>query len=345
MNTRVSVTELFSRDEIRELTQPSDIHGIWAVGSTWAVIGATFAGLALSWSYLPWWGKLLICIVAIAILAGRQLALAILMHDASHNSLFKTKWLNDNLVDWLCARPIWNDVHKYRAHHMRHHAKTSTPEDPDMSLVAGFPTTKKSIARKFIRDLTGITGLKFTIGRILMDAEVMKWTVANDVTWLPREDRKWYDYPAKFFKNSSKAIAVNVAMFGVLSAAGHPKLYLLWPLAYMTAFPLFIRIRSMAEHAGMQTSNSALTNTRTTKAGWIARTFVAPIRVNYHMEHHLMAAVPYFRLPQMHQMLRERGFVPEPPTYFQVIDLLSQGQIPNENVEYLDDRKVTTQEQ
>lgn len=345
MNTRVSVTELFSRDEIRELTQPSDIHGIWVVSSTWAVIGATFAGLALSWSYLPWWGKLLICIVAIAILAGRQLALAILMHDASHNSLFKTKWLNDNLVDWLCARPIWNDVHKYRAHHMRHHAKTSTPEDPDMSLVAGFPTTKKSIARKFIRDLTGITGLKFTIGRILMDAEVMKWTVANDVTWLPREDRKWYDYPAKFFKNSSKAIAVNVAMFGVLSAAGHPKLYLLWPLAYMTAFPLFIRIRSMAEHAGMQTSNSALTNTRTTKAGWIARTFVAPIRVNYHMEHHLMAAVPYFRLPQMHQMLRERGFVPEPPTYFQVIDLLSQGQIPNENVEYLDDRKVTTQEQ
>ncbi|OJU81673.1 MAG: fatty acid desaturase [Acinetobacter sp. 39-4] len=345
MNTRVSVTELFSRDEIRELTQPSDIHGIWVVSSTWAVIGATFAGLALSWSYLPWWGKLLICIVAIAILAGRQLALAILMHDASHNSLFKTKWLNDNLVDWLCARPIWNDVHKYRAHHMRHHAKTSTPEDPDMSLVAGFPTTKKSIARKFIRDLTGITGLKFTIGRILMDAEVMKWTVANDVTWLPREDRKWYDYPAKFFKNSSKAIAVNVAMFGVLSAAGHPKLYLLWPLAYMTAFPLFIRIRSMAEHAGMQTSNSALTNTRTTKAGWIARTFVAPIRVNYHMEHHLMAAVPYFRLPQMHQMLRERGFVPEPPTYFQVIDLLSQGLISNENVAYLDDPKVTTQEQ
>lgn len=345
MNTRVSVTELFSREEIRELTQPSDIYGIWAVGSTWAAIGATFAGLALSWSYLPWWGKLLICIVAIAILAGRQLALAILMHDASHNSLFKTKWLNDNLVDWLCARPIWNDLHKYRAHHMRHHAKTSTPEDPDMSLVAGFPTTKKSIARKFIRDLTGITGLKFTIGRILMDAEMMKWTVANDVTWLPREDRKWYDYPIKFFKNSSKAIAVNAAMFGVLWMVGHPKLYLLWPLAYITAFPFFIRIRSMAEHAGMQTSNSALTNTRTTKAGWIARAFVAPIRVNYHMEHHLMAAVPYFRLPQMHQMLRERGFVSEPPTYFQVIDLLSRGRTSTENVEYFDDAKVTTQEQ
>ena len=54
----------------------------------------------------------------------------------------------------------------------------------------------------------------------------------------------------------------------------------------------------MAEHAGTQVSNSALTNTRTTKAGWLARAFVAPIRVNYHMEHHLMAAVPFFKLPK-----------------------------------------------
>lgn len=99
MNTRVSVAELFSRDEIRELTEPSDSQGGWAVASTWAVIGATFAGVALSWQYLPGWGKLLVCAAALAILAGRQLALAILMHDASHNSLFKNKWLNDHIVD------------------------------------------------------------------------------------------------------------------------------------------------------------------------------------------------------------------------------------------------------
>lgn len=74
----------------------------------------------------------------------------------------------------------------------------------------------------------------------------------------------------------------------------------------------------------METSNSALTNTRTTKAGWIARAFVAPIRVNYHMEHHLMASVPYFKLPKMHQLLRERGYAPEPPTYRQVMNLLSK---------------------
>ena len=95
MNARISVTELFSREEIDELTTPSDLGGLWAVSSTWAVIAGTFASVAVSWEYLPTWGKVLMIAAALAILAGRQLCLAILMHDASHHSLFKNKWLNN----------------------------------------------------------------------------------------------------------------------------------------------------------------------------------------------------------------------------------------------------------
>lgn len=323
MNTRTSISDLFTREEITELTTKSDLHGSWAVLSTWAVIGGTFAAVASTWEYLPVWGKLLMCIAALVILAGRQLALAIIMHDASHQSLFKTKWLNDIATDWLCARPIWNDLKKYRAHHLRHHSKTSTVEDPDLSLVEGFPTSKKSLMRKFFRDVSGITGLKFALGRVLMDVKKMEWTVSNDRRWISQEGRHWVDYPKAFLKNSGGAIATNAALFSILWAAGHPKLYVLWILAYLTPFPLFLRVRSMAEHAGMPTSNSALTNTRSTKAGYIARALVAPIHVNFHKEHHLMATVPYFKLPKMHQMLLERGHVPEPPSYWQVLNELS----------------------
>lgn len=323
MNTRTSISDLFTREEITELTTKSDLHGSWAVLSTWAVIGGTFAAVASTWEYLPVWGKLLMCIAALVILAGRQLALAIIMHDASHQSLFKTKWLNDIATDWLCARPIWNDLKKYRAHHSRHHSKTSTVEDPDLSLVEGFPTSKKSLMRKFFRDVSGITGLKFALGRVLMDVEKMEWTVSNDRRWISQEGRHWVDYPKAFLKNSGGAIATNAALFSILWAVGHPKLYALWILAYLTPFPLFLRVRSMAEHAGMPTSNSALTNTRSTKAGYIARALVAPIHVNFHKEHHLMATVPYFKLPKMHQMLLERGHVPEPPNYWQVLNELS----------------------
>lgn len=319
MNSKVSVTELFSREEIRELTTASDLYGAWSVGSTWAAIGMTFGTVAYSWQYLPWWGKLLMLAAALAILAGRQLALAILMHDASHHSLFKTKWLNTHLTDWLCARPIWNDVGKYRPYHLKHHARTSQVDDPDLGLVKNFPISHPSLYRKFLRDLTGQSGLKFLFGRVLMDMELLEWSVSNDPKPIPKGNRSNFDLAKNFVKNSVGMVASNAAIFGALWAAGHPKLYLLWPLAYITPFPLFIRIRAMAEHAGLEKSTSALTNTRTTRAGWIARAFVAPIHVNYHIEHHLMASVPHQHLAKMHQMLRERDYVDAPPSYLDVI--------------------------
>ena len=319
MNTKLSVTELFSREEIKELTTTSDLHGAWSVASTWSLIVMTFGTVAYSWEYLPIWGKFLMCAVALAILAGRQLAMAILMHDASHHSLFKTKWLNTHLTDWLCARPIWNEVSKYRPYHLKHHAKTSQPDDPDLGLVKNFPITQSSLFRKFFRDLNGQSGLKFLAGRVLMDLELLEWSVSNDPKPIPRGDRSKVDLAKNLLKNSSGMLLANATIFSVLWASGHPKLYLLWPLAYITPFPLFIRIRAMAEHAGLETSHSALSNTRTTRAGYLARAFVAPIHVNYHIEHHLMAAVPHQKLAKMHQMLRERQYVDAPPSYLDVI--------------------------
>ena len=131
----------------------------------------------------------MICALALAILAGRQLAMAILMHDASHHSLFKTKWLNTHFTDWLCARPIWNEVGKYRPYHLKHHARTSQPDDPDLGLVKNFPITKQSLFRKFFRDLNGQSGLKFLAGRVLMDLEILEWSVSNDPKPIPRGNR------------------------------------------------------------------------------------------------------------------------------------------------------------
>jgi fatty acid desaturase len=69
-----------------------------------------------------------------------------------------------------------------------------------------------------------------------------------------------------------------------------------------------MRIRSIAEHSmpGDPVS-SPLQNTRTTEARWWERLFIAPNRVNYHLEHHLATAVPHYRLPELHRLLRERG--------------------------------------
>ncbi len=323
MNTKTKISDIFTRDEIRQLTERSDWMGAWGVASTWAVIALTFCALAYASSHFPLWGFALSMIAGLVAIAGRQLALAILHHDGAHGTLFKSKWGNDVLTDWLCARPIWNELHKYRPYHLVHHAKTSTEQDPDLSLVSGFPATRLSLVRKMLRDVTGATGLKFMLGRVLMDAGVLKWTVAKDQQFLPQEGRRWWDYLSDFVSNSAGMFITNGILLALLWASGHAWLYAVWVLAYITPFPLLLRIRSMAEHACTENGRDTLRNTRSTHAGWLARATVAPIRVNFHIEHHLMASVPYFRLERMHRMLRERGAVPVPPTYWGVMRIVT----------------------
>jgi len=102
-------------------------------------------------------------------------------------------------------------------------------------------------------------------------------------------------------------IVSNAALFGVLAGFGHPELYLLWGVAWFTSYRLVTRLRSIAEHALPTAQNEALGNTRTTLARWWERLLLAPNRVNYHLEHHLLMTVPHYNLPRMHRLLKERG--------------------------------------
>lgn len=98
-------------------------------------------------------------------------------------------------------------------------------------------------------------------------------------------------------------------LFATLTLLASPWLYLLWVGAYLSPFSLFLRIRSLAEHAVTPDRALAMLNTRTTHANWMARLTVAPHRVNYHLEHHLFMQVPYYQLPRLHELLRRRGIL------------------------------------
>lgn len=314
--TRGKPTEFFTRDELVKLTSRSDLAGAWAVGSTWAIIGLAFAALAR-------WPHPVTFAIAIVVLGGRQLALSILMHEAAHRTLFRTRWLNDAFTDWACARIMWNDVDRYRRHHLRHHSQTGTDLDPDRSLVEPFPTTRASLARKLARDLFGLTALRRIVGLVLMDAGVLEYSVAGDARRRPRGDRTPLDFVREGAGHMVGVVATNLALALVLAATGHAWLYAAWVSAYMTTFSVFVRIRSFAEHACTAQGTNVLDNTRTTRAGLLARVTVAPIRVNYHLEHHMLVGVPYFRLPAMHAMLQQRAVTPRPPGYLDVLRLVA----------------------
>lgn len=316
--TKRRLKDLFTREQMNVLTARSDLWGAWAVGSTWSVIALAFAALAR-------WPNALTFVVVMAVLGGRQLALAILQHEGSHGTLFKSRWANDVLTDWLCARPIWQNLPKYKVHHLGHHTKTGTNQDPDISLHEDYPVTRQSLMRKMLRDITGLTGAKLVFGLVMMDMGVFKWTVANNVERLPQEGRTLTERLTTTLRNMGPMLITNGVLWGILAATGHAWLYWAWVLAFLIFLPLFVRIRSIAEHGCLDRSPDMFRNTRTTRAGWLARITVAPVNVNFHMEHHLMASVPYHRLPQMHTWLRERTDVPEPPSYLEVLQLASAG--------------------
>ena len=208
--TRLVLKSVLSKEEIAQLTARSDWRGLWAIFCSWAIIVAAMTMAAL-------WPNPFTIIAAVILIAGRQLALAILQHEGAHGTLFKTRWMNDQLADWLCARPVWQHLHKYRAHHLVHHTRTGTDADPDLSLHAGYPVSRASLQRKMLRDVAGITGLKLMIGLVLMDAGVFKWTVSNHLEKLPQEGRRWWNYPLDFFRNAGGMLLTNLALFAILA--------------------------------------------------------------------------------------------------------------------------------
>ncbi|RZL04095.1 MAG: fatty acid desaturase [Rubrivivax sp.] len=311
---RLRPSDVLSREEIAQFTARSDLAGWSALAFTWGVIALCFAALV-------WFPNPLTYLVAVIVMGGRQLALAILLHEGAHGTLFKTRWLNNHAADWLAGRWIWVDVARYREHHLKHHAKTNQEGDPDLSLVEPFPTTKASVRRKFLRDVSGLSGLRRIAGQVLMDIGLVKWTVAADVVRLPR--RAWTSHAAEGLRHMSGFIALHTLLATGLYLGGHLWVYSVWWVAYLTTFGVFMRLRSMAEHACTERGPDMLRNTRTTRAGFLARMTVAPIRVNFHIEHHFMASVPHFRLPALHEVLRERGVVPPPPSYVDVLRMVS----------------------
>jgi fatty acid desaturase len=313
-------TDLFSREEIKALTRPSDLAGVAAVASAWAPAAAAFALVAR-------WPHPLAFAAAVVVLGGRQLALAIAMHEAAHGTLFRTRALNERAADWLCARPVFGDVARYRRHHLGHHAHTGTERDPDLGLAPAAPMTRASLARKVARDLSGVSGVRRVLGVALIDAELLAYDVGGGAPKrLPF--RGAFAHARAFARNAGPALAANGALAAALALAGCAWGYAAWAVAYLTTYGLFLRVRSLAEHACTERGPDPLRNTRSTRAGLLARLTVAPLNVNLHLEHHLLPTVPWFRLPAMARLLARRGALPEGSTagsYREVLALVSRG--------------------
>ena len=279
--------------ELHEILALDDGRSVRTLVVNWSLV---FAAMAL----VGWRANPLTIAVALFVIGGRQLGCAIVMHEAAHRTLFSSRVWNDRLGNALGAWPIFAEVAPYRNYHLVHHAHTGTAADPDLSLTAPFPITRRSFARKVFRDLSGQTGFQQLVATVKRDLGLGRGRNQRNQGLRPGEkaDVGWH----KLIPVAS----TNAVLLGVVAVAGHPALYLLWVVAWLTTYRLVTRIRSIAEHGMVPDRWDPLRNTRTTLASWWERLLVAPNRVNFHLEHHLLMTVPHHNLPTLHRLLRAR---------------------------------------
>jgi fatty acid desaturase len=277
----VTAGDLLTLAELRELRRLSTMRGTGLVLHAWAVIFAAMIVYAA-------WPSAITLALAVAVIGTRQLGLMVLMHDAAHWRLFPHPGVNNWIAQWLCAHPVWGEFSEYRRQHHLHHRHTRQADDPDLALFTPFPVARWRFWRGVLADLAGVTAV----------ARVLGWPA-------------WREGAPVAWRRLRGPLASNAVLFAVLAALGHWHLYLLlWLLPLATWYQLAVRIRNVAEHALVADDDDPLRNTRTVAAGTLARVFLAPYRVNYHLEHHLFVFAPCWKLPRAHAILLAKGYGP-----------------------------------
>jgi fatty acid desaturase len=279
----MNLRAILSAEELQTVTASSDWRGAWLVLCQWAIVVAIFAAVA-------YWPNPLTILLGIWLLGGRQLGFGVLVHECGHRSLFRTRGLNDWVGNWLVAPPTFNNMGAYMRGHVNHHRLAGTAEDPDLPNYHDYPISRARLQRKLLRDLSGQTGWRTVrgIGRGFVN-----------LGKLPAENRA----------SLLRGLVVNVLMLLVMTSFGAAWLYLLWIAAFVFANPLISRVRQVAEHAAVPDRHDLdpRRNTRTLRAGPLGRLVFCPHQVNYHLEHHLLASVPIYRLRGLHELLVRKG--------------------------------------
>jgi fatty acid desaturase len=207
-------------------------------------------------------------------IAGALVGLSVMMHEGAHHLLCRSRWLS-RFIGFLCGLPLLMSVSAYRSLHLRHHAHERSPADPD---------DIENVPRKGI-PLVLVYYVMLIIGTYL---------------YFPHVAIRGF----KAARGRTRGLVL--LEYAVITAA----IVSAWRLApdamiQLWLFPMMVAaqitgLRSIAEH-GLTTGGSPFTASRSVLTNRLVSFFLC--NLNYHLEHHLFPAVPWYNLPQLHGVL------------------------------------------
>ncbi|MCM5569238.1 fatty acid desaturase family protein [Burkholderiaceae bacterium FT117] len=299
---------LLSADELAPFLELDDRRSALAVLQTFAIAGGAVAIALAAWG--NWW----VVAACVAVIATQQHALFVLAHDAAHYRLFSSRRVND-AVGRLCGVLGGVSMCTYRVTHRLHHNHLYGRQDPDIALNGGYPRGRAYLLKKLAVDLTGWTAPKtfayfFGAPSINSDTNEAQRPL-NDTSPALRQAARSDRWLVAGFH-----VGAPIACAALGGWPAFSRWFVLWMLPLLTLLQPILRMRAVAEHGAPAGYDSPLRAARTNlpgrgPMGWLVRAVFFPHHVNYHVEHHLYPAVPHYRLPALHRLLRERGLLDE----------------------------------
>ncbi|MEI6083025.1 MAG: fatty acid desaturase [Verrucomicrobiota bacterium] len=256
----------------------------------------TTGGLAFySAGRWPWWATVLLTFLHGTVFAFQINA----VHELGHGTVFKTKALNV-FFEHFFAFLGWINHRMFDTSHVRHHQFTLHPPD-DLEVVLPYKVIRKNFFKGgFINPL----GIKYVIVEGLRVARGKfrgEWELALFPESDPAKRRGAMNW-ARFVLAGHATILVVAVTAACL---GHPR-WLMLPVLISVASHyggwLFFLLNN-TQHAGLQDNVPDFR--------LCCRTItVNPLfqflywHMNYHTEHHMYAAVPCYRLGQLHRAIK-----------------------------------------
>ena len=248
-------------------------------------------------------GQILLTVAACIIhsLFSNFLGMEASVHELSHKTPFRTRWLNE-LFYGIFSFLTWNNPVHFRESHRRHHHMTVFEGlDKEVVLVPGALSRADYISwflfdwKKFLMIMPA--NLAFFTGRDQPD--VFSWDPLFEKDDPRRKRMFWW---ARF------QLIGHILLAFLFARAG------LWVLIYTVSFSYFFftalsRSCEIVQHKGLKPN---IPDWRMTCHTMIFGPLMAFFywRMNFHIEHHMFAAVPFYNLHKMHELLADD--TPEP---------------------------------
>lgn len=267
---------VIGKKALKPYVKRTNRHGL----VTFAVHMALLVGTgALVWLTLgTWW--------VVPAMIAYALVMAFLfnpVHECSHGTAFRSRWLNET-VYWIVCLIYMVPPTFFRYAHAAHHTYTQVRgKDPDMM-------PERMTLRKYLLFVAGVT---FWRRNIL-------WFLRHPFGFVAPEQR--YYLPESEVPRVVREARIIMVLYGAIAVVslyyGSWAAVTFWVLPRILGEPSMRAVR-VAEHAECPETGDIRQNTRTTRASAILRFLFW--NMPYHAEHHLCPMVPFHALGRLHR--------------------------------------------